>query len=143
MNVAKNRIFKFITFNKKTMGKILSILGLLVITSCGICKKSGNEFDGTWLLESKSGGITGKTTKPENEVKLIIKGDKIKVYENNKLTSEYDFKVEKGKVIESAEPGNIIVSNQFKKQSISIKDNKLILREQCYDCYTYVYLKKQ
>lgn len=124
------------------MKKIAFSLIALTAFSCGTLKKDATGYNGTWILKSKSGGFAGMTTKPDNEVKLVIKNDKIKRYEDGKLISEDAFKVEKAKVIQSTEPQDVIVTPSIMKQSISVSGDTLVIADQCYDCYTYLYVRK-
>jgi|SRR5690554_94333 len=125
------------------MKKIALSFVALFALSCNVLKKEASGYNGTWILEQKSGGFTGRTITPEKETKLVIKKDKMFSYENGTLIAESDFKIEKGKVIQSTELQDIIISNQIKKQSISVKGDTLIIADQCYDCFTYVYLRKK
>ncbi|MBA5793328.1 hypothetical protein H1R17_02945 [Flavobacterium sp. xlx-214] len=124
------------------MKKIALLLTLALTFSCGVLKKDKDGYNGTWILQNKSGGFTGRTTQPDQEVKLVIKNDKIKYFENGKLVSEDVFKVEKAKVIQSTEPQDVIVSKKLMKESISVQGDTLIISQQCYDCYTFMYTRK-
>lgn len=124
------------------MKRIIYLSALLVIVSCSVLKFNNNEYNGIWVLQSKSGGFSGRTTIAENEVKLVIKNSRIKYFENGKLIYDELFKVEKLKVIESTELQNVIVNDRFKKQSVIVKNDTLIITDQCYDCYTYIYKRK-
>jgi len=125
------------------MKNTVYLLGLFLIMSCNVLKKDHNGYNGTWILQSKNGGFAGKITKSEKETKLVIKNDKMRTYEEGKLIAEIPFKIEKGKVIQSSEPQDIIAINQIKRQSIAVKGDTLILADQCYDCFTYTYLRKK
>ncbi|SEH87188.1 hypothetical protein SAMN02927937_01874 [Paenimyroides aquimaris] len=125
------------------MKNIIYLLGLSLILSCGILKKDSNSYNGTWILQSKSGGFAGMTKKPEKETKIVIKKEKMFSYEDGTLIAESAFKVEKGKVIQSTEPQDIIVGNKLMKQSIAVSGDTLIIADQCYDCFTYFYLRKK
>lgn len=124
------------------MKKIALLLTLALTFSCGALKKDKDGYNGTWILQNKSGGFAGKTTLPDHEVKLVIKNDKIKYFEKGKLISEDVFKVEKAKVIQSTEPQDVIVSKKLMKQSINVSGDTLVIADQCYDCYTYLYVRK-
>src|SRR5690554_7220574 len=76
---------------------LLFVLAIAGIIGCSSVKKQPNPYEGTWILKQQSGGFPGKTTSPKEEIKLIIKNDKISRYENGQLLSEEEFKTEKGK----------------------------------------------
>lgn len=120
---------------------LLSVLAIAGIIGCASVKKQPNPYEGTWILKQQSGGFAGKTTSPKEEIKLIIKNDKISRYENGQLLSEEEFKTEKGKTIQSSEPKDLIVSSHLRKQSIEQKGDTLIIAEQCYDCFTFLYVR--
>ena len=124
------------------MKKIALSLVALFAMSCNVLKKDVSGYNGTWILEQKSGGFAGMTTKPENETNLVIKNNTIKKYENGKLVSEDSFEVEKAKTIQSTELQDVIVTSNIIKQSISVSGDTLILADQCYDCFTYIYKRK-
>lgn len=124
------------------MKKIALSFVALFAMSCNVLKKDVSGYNGTWILEQKSGGFAGRTITPEKETKLVIKKDKMFSYEDGTLIAESDFKVEKGKVIQSTELQDIIVNNQIKRQSIVVKGDTLIIADQCYDCFTYIYKRK-
>lgn len=114
----------------------------LIIIGCSVLKTNNSLYNGTWLLQSKSGGFTGRTLAPDVETKLVIKNNKMRMYENGKLVSENAFELEKRKVIQSSEIEDVIVNNHFKKQSVTISNDTLIITDQCYDCFTYYYIKE-
>jgi len=120
----------------------LFIVAVLAFLSCASVKKQPNSYEGTWILKQQSGGFMGRIIVPDKEIKLVIKNNKISRYENGKLLSEEMFKTEKGKTIQSSEFKDILITNTFKKQSVERKGDTLIMAEQCYDCYTFLYEKE-
>lgn len=120
----------------------LFIVAVLAFLSCASVKKQPNPYEGTWILKQQSGGFMGRIVVPDKEIKLVIKNNKISRYENGKLLSEEMFKTEKGKTIQSSEFKDILITNTFKKQSVERKGDTLIMAEQCYDCYTFLYEKE-
>ncbi len=121
------------------MKYIIPFILIMTSTGCASLKKEKHPFDGTWLLIQYSGGFMGKTQVPEKETILTIRNGKMTRTEEGKMISEDSFNVEKGKVIESDQPQDIVASEKLLKQSITIKKDTLILRDQCYDCFTYLY----
>lgn len=124
------------------MKNLIYLIVPLLAISCTTLKQKQEGYNGTWILQQQSGGFTGMTIKPEKESKLVIKGDKLKRFVDGKLISEEPFKVEKAKVIHSQEPQDVIVSNKLMKEAIYTKNDTLIIKQQCYDCYTFIYLRK-
>lgn len=124
---------------KNTLLFILAITGIM---SCASVKKQPHPYEGTWILKQQSGGFTGRTITLDKEIKLVIKNDKISHYENGQLLLEEKVKIEKGKTIQSSEPKDILVNNNLKKQSIEQKGDTLIITEQCYDCFTFLYVRE-
>ena len=120
----------------------LFIVAVLAFLSCASVKKQPNSYEGTWILKQQSGGFMGRIIVPDKEIKLVIKNNKISRYENGQLLSEEEFKTEKGKTIQSSELKDILITNNFKKQSVEQKGDTLIMVEQCYDCYTFLYVKE-
>lgn len=126
------------------MKYLTSIFILFAITtSCGVLNKNTNsEFNGTWVLVQISGGIGGMKTTENLDEKIIIDSKNITFYKNNEIVSKEKFEIEKAKVIESSEEQDILRSASFMKKSIKIENNKLILKDQCYDCYVRVFEKQ-
>ncbi len=139
---------------KKTLGMSLIVLAF----NCGTIKtaeqptKSPENTEqqqvpwGTWVLVQRSGGITGATHTFEPAAKekvLLIEKNKLIVWEKDIKKSEQAFVIEKGKVLESAVLQDILKGEESLPQSIKFKDGNLILRTQCYDCYTEVYQRIQ
>lgn len=122
---------------------ILSLLIVLGIVGCASMKQSLIPYEGTWILKYQSGGFAGKTIVPNKEIKLIIANKKISRYEDEQLLSEEDFKTIKGSTIQSDELKDIVVNNGISKQSIEQKGDTLIISDQCYDCFTYLYIKEK
>ncbi|WP_430614780.1 hypothetical protein [Flavobacterium sp. JP2137] len=94
---------------------------------------------GTWVLVSRSGGLAGTTTTfdaAHRESVLQLEQDRMIRWEKGQKISEQSYVIEPGKVIESAEPQDILKAAESMPQSLMLKDGQLILRGQCYDCYT-------
>jgi len=126
------------------MKKSLILLFLMVlIVSCTTMKNNSIQAHvGEWVLIQRSGGIMGKTTNfdPEKQEQVLKMTSKVlTIIEKGQKRSERSYSIEKGTVIESSEPQNILKTDQLKTQSIYIENEQLILKGQCYDCYTEVY----
>lgn len=136
------RTLKFITpMAAKTVFLVLT----LMIISCSSLKKTDTKDQshlGTWVLIQRSGGFAGTVTHFDSKKKeqvLILEQDKMTRWENGQQKSQQHYTIEKGRVIESSEPKDILKGESSMPESISIKEGQLILRGQCYDCYTDVY----
>lgn len=124
------------------MKRIVLLIPILFLVACSSLQNSKKSYNGTWILQQQSGGFGGRTIKPEKEIKLVIKNGKISRFEDNQLISQEDFKIEKGKVIHSSELQDIIISKKLMKEAISVKGDSLIISQQCYDCYSFLYTRK-
>lgn len=125
--------------------KILFLSLTLMIISCGSLKQTDTKDQshlGTWVLIQRSGGFTGSVTNfdiKKKEQVLLLEQDKMTRWENGQQKSQQNYTIEKGRVIESSEPQDILKGDSSIPESISIQEGQLILRGQCYDCYTDVY----
>ncbi|MCP1997182.1 hypothetical protein [Flavobacterium sp. HSC-61S13] len=125
--------------------KILFLSLTLMIISCGSFKQTDTKDQshlGTWVLIQRSGGFTGSVTNfdiKKKEQVLLLEQDKMTRLENGQQKSQQNYTIEKGRVIESSEPQDILKGDSSIPESISIQEGQLILRGQCYDCYTDVY----
>ncbi|GEM_PF-1322105 len=125
--------------------KIFFVGLTLMAISCSSLKQKGDKDPshlGTWVLIQRSGGFTGAvkdfdSNKKENV--LVLEQHLMIRLENDQKRSEQEYVIEKGRVIESSEPQDILKGESSMPESISLKDGKLILRGQCYDCYTDIY----
>lgn len=124
------------------MKRIVLLIPILFLAACSSLQNSKKSYNGTWILQQQSGGFAGRTIKPEKEIKLVIKNGKITRFEDNQLISQEDFKIEKGKLIHSSELQDIIISKKLMKEAISVKGDSLIISQQCYDCYSFLYTRK-
>lgn len=123
------------------MKYFLPVFVLLFSMSCKSIKDQPSPYEGKWLLVRTSGGFSGQEKPIDKEVILEIKNGKLTRTENGVLVLEAAFALEKGKVIETTEPADLLKSNSLIKQSITVDHDTLVLKDQCYDCYTHVYKK--
>lgn len=128
------------------MAKNIFLAGLSVfVLSCGVVKNDDDKTKsvlGHWVLIERSGGFAGKTTnfeQSQREKVLVLEGDKLILWDKEQNKTEQSYVIEKGKVIESSEPKNILIADQLMPQSIELKEGRLILKGQCYDCFTEIY----
>lgn len=110
---------------------------------CATSRHARTGYEGTWILQQQTGGFAGMTTRPEKETVLVIGRGTMEQYENGALVSKGPFKVEKARVIHSSGLQDVIATDKIMKQSVSVTGDTLILTDQCYDCYSYRYIKKR
>lgn len=126
------------------MKKMIFVITVISIFSgCATGRHLHTRYDGTWVLQQQSGGFAGMTIRPEKESLLVIGNGMIAQYENGVLISKTPFKVEKAKVIQSTELQDVVATDRIMKQSVSVSGDTLILKDQCYDCYSYQYIKRR
>lgn len=126
------------------------IILLSLISSISFCSKNvesqiKKELTGKWSWIESSGGIMGKTINPAttgNQITIEFTSDKFFQYTNDSLALEMSYKIEKGKTIRSSEETFLIVYENGQKQSVEVEGNKLILYDECHDCYQNEYIKK-
>lgn len=99
---------------------------------------------GKWKWVESSGGIQGEILNPpttgENR-HIVITSDKIKYYTNGTLTSEFGYYLQKGASIWTTEEAILMIYENDRTQSIVLNENKLILYDECNDCYQNEYIK--
>jgi hypothetical protein len=132
------------SINRQSAKNICLIsLGFILFTSSCLETDEGIEqILGTWNWVSSTGGIAGNTITPEssgNEIFLEISENEILKYENEILilTSGYSIKLDSSLIFGTMVP--IIVYDDGSKQSIQRSENKLLLFDECLDCYQHEY----
>ncbi len=128
------------------MKKII-IICLFVFTFSSCSKEDDNlnsNLIGTWNWIGSSGGIDGITETPEstgNQIILKISSDTIKNYINEdlKFISEYKIEIKESNIYNDNRR-TIILENAPNK-IIEITGDKLILIDDCNDCYMNEYIK--
>lgn len=115
---------------------------LLAVLSCAVAQPQVHPYVGEWILESKSGGFEGKTILPDAEYVLKITADSIFSYKDCTLIDSQTFIIKKGKCIHSTEPQDTLQGLGMMRTSIALKNDRLILAQQCNDCFVSVYKRK-
>lgn len=138
---------------------VLSFIILVGLTSCRKDiivpdKDFGNLF-GTWNWVYSSGGFLGETISPTTENKTIeIEYKKNGIYKkfiNNKKVSKMTFQFEEQESIYSIGKEYMITysDGKFSKKGVIFQSfdfigtDTLILRDECYDCYSHIYVRKE
>lgn len=111
-----------------------------ILMSCATSKQKSTPFDGTWKLSGKTGGVSGQKNNVD-DIQIIIKNGKITQYKDGKKEFKHKFRIEQGKSIYSSERSDLLfIDSQFKK-NIVLDGAVLIIRDECFDCVTYKYLR--
>lgn len=100
---------------------------------------------GKWLWLESSGGIQGETINPQTTGEnrhIVITSDKITYYTNGTLTSELGYYLQKGASIWTIEEADLMIYENDRTQSIVLNESKLILYDECNDCYQNEYIKE-
>ena len=128
------------------MKKLVLVLLVLGMYSCESDNDISNQFDfeGNWLWKSSTGGIDGRTDTPESTNKTMVvrfTSNKYELFVNDELEKEMNFVVEEGSSIYTLDQVYLIHYEDGSKQSFEIKDNELILKDECHDCFQSIYIE--
>jgi len=103
------------------------------------------EIIGGWNWVESTGGIDGRTDTPAstgNQIVIEFRAGSYKKYVNGELEEEMTYKLEEGEsMIFGKKTVQIIYQNGW-KQSIERCDSKLILHDECSDCFRNEYTKE-
>jgi hypothetical protein len=128
------------------MKKFVLFAALLVcIVSCSSTSESsmnGKAIVGKWQLVKMSGGITGKTVVPKLINEIAISKTEIKIYEDGTLLATEKYTIETKKSIFGGEKQMLVYSSGNPSQGYVLEGDKLLLNDECYDCYQKEYTKK-
>lgn len=128
------------------MKKFVLFAALLVcIVSCSSTSDSvmnGESILGKWQLVEISGGITGKTVVPKLINEIAISKTEIKIYEDGTLIATEKYTIETKKSIFGGEKQMLVYSSGNPSQGYVLEGDKLLLNDECYDCYQKEYRKK-
>ncbi len=125
---------------------VFAFIGILSSCSKDEATPIKTEIIGKWNWVQSSGGIGGDTSTPEttgNQITIEFTESVYKKYINGNLDTEMPYKVETGNSIWKEEKTDIIIYEDDWKQSIELKNNKLILSDECFDCYQNEYIRKE
>ncbi len=137
---------------------LTTFIALLTLYSCKkdipIPKEGLNNLFGEWVWVSSNGGLTNQTTSPNTENYIIEieykKNGIFKKHRDGKRVNKMKFKFEKGQTIFSSEDEYLIkyTIGKFSKVGTTphyfefIGADTLILKEECFDCFTHIYVRK-
>ncbi|MGH2624917.1 MAG: hypothetical protein ACRDE7_14715 [Sphingobacterium sp.] len=120
------------------------LIGFLLVgcSSNKVGSKSIN-LEGNWRWVEKSGGYAGRTTTPETtneEIHLQITKDSIFYYNSGELVSQQSYElIQTQSLLDKKNYWSFKGSDP--KVLLEKTNNLLIIREDCYDCFTNKYEK--
>ena len=124
---------------------LLALIGLVV----SFCAEKEDipvtNIVGTWNWISSTGGIAGVTETPEatgKTIQLMITQDSFRTYENGELTSESNYTIETKESLLYGELREMIILEDGFCKMIIRNGNKLVLVDDCYDCFISEYVKE-
>ena len=140
----------------KTTFILFSIL--ILVASCKkdipVPEEGLEHLFGKWTWVSSNGGLINQTTTPETENYIIEieykKNGVFKKYKDGKKVNKMKFKFEKGQTIFSVEDEYSIKYTIGKSKKVGvvphyfqfIGTDTLVLKEECFDCLTHIYVRK-
>ncbi|WP_339653989.1 hypothetical protein [Flavobacterium frigidarium] len=128
------------------MKKFVLFAALLVcVVSCSSTSDSvmnGKSIVSKWQLVKVSGGITGQTVVPKLTSEIAISKTEIKIYEGGTLIATEKYTIETKKSIFGGEKHMLVYTSGSPSQGYVLEGNKLLLNDECYDCYQKEYTKK-
>ena len=128
------------------MKKFVLFAALLVcVVSCSSTSDSvmnGKSIVGKWQLVKMSGGITGQTVVPKLTSEIAISKTEIKIYEGGTLIATEKYTIETKKSIFGGEKQMLVYTSGSPSQGYVLEGDKLLLNDECYDCYQKEYIKK-
>ena len=128
------------------MKKFVLFVALLVcVVSCSSTSDSvmtRQSIVGKWQLVEMSGGITGKTVVPKLTNEIAISKTEIKIYEGGTLIATEKYTIETKKSIFGGEKHMLVYTSGSPSQGYVLEGDKLLLNDECYDCYQKEYTKK-
>jgi hypothetical protein len=144
--------------------KFNRILFILIVLNVNACRKDittpnseAEKLFGKWMWIQSSGGIGGNSKSPKtegysNSIEFSDKGI-YKTFKDGKQTDKMEYSLSEGKSIYLPGKGTII---EFKDIGLFDKDNTplkqsmqffgndtLFLSEECYDCYSHLYVREK
>lgn len=123
----------------------LLIVGILMSCSKDNPILDAKDLIGTWRWVKSTGGISGDTETPEStgkQIALEISEDTYKKFVNGVLELEQTYFIGKGQSIWTPQISDLLILEDDSKQSIELDGNKLILYDECYDCFQNEYVRQ-
>ena len=124
---------------------ILLIINVLFSCSTPTHSDAAGQIIGEWVWIESSGGIAGTTQTPEStekEITLQISNSSIKQFINGTLEANRAYIIERRESLVFGELREMIVYDNGFRQSFSITGNRLVLTDDCNDCFQAEYERK-
>ncbi|MBW7839603.1 MAG: hypothetical protein H3C36_08200 [Chitinophagaceae bacterium] len=126
------------------------VLVTLVLTSCEKDQvgTAHQTLIGKWEWTRSVGGFAGQILTPANtgvNRSMEISRNKIKYFANDTLVSEtgYELKMMYSNMVGRDEKVLMLVlKNGYVNQRVKVSKDRLLLSDECYDCYETEYVKK-
>jgi len=122
---------------------LYTILGILFLSNPK-AEDMQNNIIGTWVWVETSGGFAGITKTPQSTgktMRLVISDSTVKKYVNDTLRSELTYTIKSQSSIMGQISSMIIYENSA-KQSFVVQGDNLILKDQVFDGFQYVYKRE-
>lgn len=100
---------------------------------------------GSWKWINSSGGIDGRVETPSStgyEVYIEFTNKKFRKYLNGALVDELSYSIQEGQSIRTTGNTEPVAFENGTTQSIELYDNKLILYDECFDCFQHEYVRE-
>ncbi|MEN9743392.1 MAG: hypothetical protein RLZZ65_1197 [Bacteroidota bacterium] len=127
---------------------ILYALPILLLTSCGKIKTPNQEAKkifGKWRFLSSSGGFGGggNPSYDSNDTYEYKENGKFFHYKGSVLVVKEDFKIHLG-ISDLSQQSELMIKyggllTQLQRQSYTVQNDTLILSDECYDGFQYVF----
>ncbi len=130
----------------KNLFLVFTFIGIFMSCSMEVKSQLEEEIIGRWAWRETSGGFAGGITTPEttgNQITIEFTKSTYKKYINGKLDMEMTYLIETGNSIRKKGEADLIIYQNNKKQSIELKENKLILYDECFDCFQNEYIREE
>ena len=110
-----------------------------------------SEIYGNWQWVSSSGGYAPKTITPATEgyqksISFTSTGN-YSEQQSNGQSKNATFTITRGKSIYNKDSARIILfdglGDRHQKQSFEVRGDTLLLRDECFDCFSHTYIKKR
>ncbi len=127
----------------------LLFIGILILTGCtkiSVPNENARKIFGKWDFESNSGGFSGAggSTKYCDDcwIEITDRGTFLIYDGNDKKISKSKFTIEMRKSIYDNEQHPAVVNKNGWSETFEVNDNALMLRDEAFDGYSYVFVKK-
>ena len=129
------------------MKKYIACLVLVfVLAGCSSAvEPSTKALVGSWEWVESSGGFAGTTTSPSSTSssrQIVITATTIQYYLDGSLLQTDSYSIQTKKSIFGGDKQMLVYESERPSQSFEVDDNKLLLNDECNDCYQSEYDRK-